>query len=129
MKPLAIATICAVLASPVLASDPAEGLWKTEPDRKKLTSHIQIAPCGAALCGRVIKAFDQQGREVMTPNVGKPLFWDLKALGAGRYAGGTVFVPLLNVTAKAKAELTGNTLEVIGCKGAICDGQVWTRLK
>ena len=28
-------------------ADPVVGVWKTEPDRKDLTSHIQISKCGA----------------------------------------------------------------------------------
>ncbi|WGW02222.1 DUF2147 domain-containing protein [Tropicibacter oceani] len=128
MKPFAFAAALALLAAPAFAADPAVGLWKTQPDRKNLTSHIQITACGPALCGKVIKAFDSKGQEVSTPNVGKPLFWDLKPAGAGRYDGGTVYVPLLNVTAKAKAELSGSTLRVTGCKGLVCDGQTWTRI-
>ncbi|WP_417208082.1 DUF2147 domain-containing protein [Antarctobacter sp.] len=115
------------LAAPAFA-DPAVGLWRTEPDRKNLTSHVQIAQCGASLCGTVLKAFDAQGKEVKTANVGKQLFWDLKPASAGTYDGGTVFVPLLNVKANAKAKLSGNTLRVTGCKGLVCDGQTWTRV-
>ncbi len=114
------------LAAPALA-DPAVGLWRTEPDRKNLTSLIRIDTCGAALCGTVLKAFDPQGREVQTANVGKRLFWDLKPAGSGNYGGGTVRVPLLNVQANAKAELSGDKLHVTGCKGLVCDGQTWVR--
>lgn len=117
------------LAAPAPAlADPAIGLWRTEPDRKHLTSHVQIAPCGAALCGTVLKAYDPWGREVKTANVGKTLFWDLKPDSEGRYEGGTVYVPFLNVRAAAKAKLSGNSLRVTGCKGLICDGQTWTRV-
>lgn len=119
--------VFASLAAPAFA-DPAVGLWKTEPDRKNLTSHIQIATCGAALCGTVVKAFDAQGQAVQTANVGKRLFWDLKPASGGTYEGGTVYVPLLNVEARAKAKLSGNTLRVTGCKGPVCDGQTWTRV-
>ncbi|SMX49570.1 DUF2147 domain-containing protein [Maliponia aquimaris] len=110
------------------AADPMVGLWKTPPDRKNLSSHIRVDPCGVALCGTVFKAFDPQGREVKTPNVGKLLFWDLKPSGGGAYGGGKVRVPLLNVTASAKAQLTGNSLRVTGCKAGVCDGQTWARL-
>jgi len=115
------------LATPGLA-DPAVGLWQTEPDRKNLTSHIRVQTCGSALCGTVSKAFDAQGREVTTANVGKRLFWDLKPQGGGTYTKGMVYVPLLDVTAQAKAQLSGDTLKVTGCKGIICDGQTWKRV-
>ncbi len=126
-NPFALAALTLLLATPALA-DPAVGTWKTQPDRKNLTSLVRIAPCGAALCGTVLKAFDPSGREVSTPNIGKRLFWDLKPAGNGRYAGGTVYVPLLNVEAKASARLAGNSLTVTGCKAGICDGQTWSRV-
>lgn len=112
-----------------LAADPATGLWRTEPDRKDLTSLIRVSECGEALCGTIEKAFNPQGEEVTTPNVGKRLFWDLKPQGDGAYADGTVYVPLMDVTATAKAELNGDRLEVTGCKGPVCDGQTWTRVR
>lgn len=115
------------LAAPAFA-DPAVGLWRTEPDRKNLTSLVRIAPCGPALCGTVQSAFDSKGQEVRTANIGKRLFWDLKPGGGGAYSGGTVFVPLLNVQAQAKAQLTGDSLRVTGCKGVVCDGQTWRRV-
>ena len=115
------------LAAPASA-DPMIGLWRTEPDRKNLTSHIRVEQCGPALCGTVAKALDAQGREVRTANVGKRLFWDLMPDGQGGYSKGTVWVPLLDVTARAKARLSGNTLRVTGCKGVVCDGQSWTRI-
>ncbi len=112
-----------------LADDPATGLWRTEPDRKDLTSLIRVSECGAALCGTIERAYNPQGEEVTTPHIGERLFWDLKPQGGGDYAGGTVYVPLMDVTAKAKAELDGDRLRVTGCKGPICDGQTWTRVQ
>lgn len=124
---LILSILLGAFAAPALA-DPAVGLWRTEPDRKNLVSLIRIEPCGAALCGTVARAFDAKGREVETANVGKRLFWDLRPTGAGKYNGGTVEVPLLNVTAQAKATLSGDSLRVIGCKGPVCDGQTWKRV-
>jgi uncharacterized protein (DUF2147 family) len=128
MKRIWIVAISAGMLATPLVADPALGLWKTEPDRKNLTSHIEIRTCGAALCGKIKKAFNASGASVQTPNVGRELFWDLKPKGDGTYDSGTVYVPLLDVTANAKMTLTGNRLAVTGCKGPICDGQVWTRL-
>lgn len=110
-------------------ADPAQGLWRTEPDRKALVSHIRIAPCGGKLCGTVEAAFRSDGTRVTTPNVGKRLFWDMVPRGSGRYDGGTAYVPLLNVTVRAHMLLDGNRLTVTGCKGPVCDGQVWTRVR
>ena len=130
MKSVFFAAVVAVLAAvPALAADPAVGLWQTEPDRKDLISHIQVRECGAALCGKILVAFDMSGQKVTTKNVGKELFWDMVPSGGGAYAGGTVWGPLLNVQAKATMQLAGNTLKVRGCKGIVCDGQVWTRVQ
>ena len=128
MKRLFTTLLAITCASPVLA-DPAVGVWQTEPDRKNLISHIEIKPCGAALCGRIKQAFDPSGVPVQTPHVGRDLFWDLKPVGGGSYDGGTVYVPLLDITANAQMELDGNRLNVTGCKGPVCDGQVWTRVR
>lgn len=78
-----------------------------------------------------MKAYDASGQEVKTANVGKRLFWDLKPEGEGRDSGGMVYVPLLDVTARASATLKGQTLtlKVTGCKGPVCDGQVWSRVR
>ena len=116
-------------ATAAQARDPAIGTWVTPPDRKNLTAHIEVEPCGTGLCGRVSRAFDALGRQVSTKNVGKQVFWGMKPAGGGKYDGGTAWVPLLNVNARASMDLRGNTLNVRGCKGVICDGHVWTRLK
>ncbi|WP_246039873.1 DUF2147 domain-containing protein [Sulfitobacter sabulilitoris] len=111
------------------ARDPLEGLWQTEPDRKKLTSHIEIRSCAAKFCGTVKAAFDRQGREVRTRNIGRDLFWNLETLGGGRYGNGTVHVPLLNVMALASMTLAGDRLAVRACKAGVCQGQIWTRIR
>jgi uncharacterized protein (DUF2147 family) len=111
------------------AADPAIGMWKTQPDRKDLTAHIQIRACGEHLCGRIVSAYNRAGEKVNTPNIGKELFWGMSATGEGAYRGGTVWVPLLNVEAKGSMKLSGNRLIVRGCKGPVCDGQTWSRLQ
>ena len=130
MKIVCIAFALAVLAgAPAFAADPAVGLWQTEPDRKDLISHLEVRDCGATLCGKIKTAFDMSGQKVMTKNVGKELFWDMSPEGGGAYGGGTVWVPLLDVQARATMQLAGDTLKVRACKGPVCDGQVWTRVK
>ncbi len=125
--------IAALVASVVMLSapafaDPILGVWKTEPDRKNLTSHIAVQQCGAKICGKVLRAFDASGREVKTKNVGRTLFWDMSAKGGGLYDGGTFDIPFLNVKVRAKMAMKGNTLTVRGCKAGVCDGQTWKRV-
>jgi uncharacterized protein (DUF2147 family) len=115
-------------AAPAFASDPAVGIWQTQPDRKDLTSHVEVRECGPALCGRVVAAFDPSGRKVTTPNVGRELFWDMSPQGGGAYAGGRAWIPLLNVEVEASMALSRGGLKVRGCKGGVCESQVWTRL-
>jgi len=130
LRHLLIASFLTVLgAVPALAADPAVGLWQTEPDREDLISHIEVRPCGANLCGKILAAFDANGQKVMTKNIGKELFWDMAPSGGGAYGGGTVWVPLLNVQAAATMQLAGNILKVRACKGPVCDGQVWNRVR
>lgn len=126
MRPLLIVFL--VVAAP-LAADPIEGMWRTEPDRKNLVSHIRIAPCANAYCGVIERALDPAGAQVQTPNVGKRLFWNLVPVGGGNYDSGTVYVPLLDVTAAASARLSGDRLRVTGCKGVVCEGQDWQRIR
>lgn len=118
-----------VVTAGAAGADPVLGVWQTEPDRKALISHIEITRCGPAICGRVAAAFDTSGTPVQTPHVGRPLFWDIRAEGEGRYGGGTVYVPLLDIQARASMVLQGDRLIVTGCRGPVCDGQVWTRLR
>jgi uncharacterized protein (DUF2147 family) len=128
MRLALLTTALALFAAPALARDPAVGLWQTEPDRAELTSHIRIDECGAALCGQIVAAFDPEGNPVTTPNVGKPLFWDMQPDGAGAYAGGTAWIPLLNVEAEASMALDDGHLVVQGCNAGVCTSQTWTRL-
>ena len=119
-----------LVAAPAFAvADPVAGVWKTQPDRKDLVSHIQVSQCGTKICGTVLKAFDLSGKEVKTPNIGKQLFWDMEAAGGGKYGNGVVQVASLNMKARATMELNGNNLRVTGCKGHACYGQTWSRLK
>lgn len=111
------------------AADPIVGLWKTEPDRKDLTSHIKITACGTKFCGQVMSAYDASGKEVQTPNVGKKLFWDVASEGGGKYGGGEFWVPLIDVEVKPQMTLSGDTLSVRGCEHVVCGHQTWTRLK
>ena len=120
--------LMALIAAPALA-DPLIGTWRTEPDRKNLTSLIRVVPCDGALCGVVAKALGAAGRDVKTAHVGQTLFWGLRPKCGGTYDDGTVRVPMLNITASARAELNGDRLRVTGCKGALCDGQTWVPVR
>ena len=99
MRSIVLACVFGLWASaPAYAKDSIVGVWQTEPDRKELTSHIEVAPCGTGYCGRVLRAFDPTGAEVTTRNIGRMLFWDMKPQDNGTFGGGAAYVPILNVT-------------------------------
>lgn len=121
----------AVLGAGAAMADPVEGLWKTKPDDHGNFGHVKIAPCGAALCGVLVEAFDSAGARRESDNIGKQIVWDMVAEGDGAYAGGQVWAPDRDKTYDAKMSLSGGTLAVSGCVmgGMICRSQDWTRVK
>jgi uncharacterized protein (DUF2147 family) len=111
------------------AADPVEGIWQTKRDDNGHFGHIEIAPCGAAFCGVLIRAFDRDGAPIDSPNVGKRIIWDMVAYGDGVYDDGKVWSPDRDKTYNSEMQLTGNTLAVKGCVLGICrDGGTWTRV-
>ncbi len=131
MRWFAAMMVTAVLAAGAAqAADPVEGLWQTQPDDNGHYGHIQIAPCGAAYCGVLVKAFNKDGTEEASPNIGKQIIWDMKAEGDGLYDGGMIWAPDRDKTYKSKMQLTGDGLAVEGCVLFICrDGGTWNRVK
>ena len=124
---LAGLTALCLAAGPAL-SDPVEGVWKTEVDDGAY-AHVRIAPCARAFCGTIIRTF-QLGGEYQSPNIGRRLIWDMIAEGGGVYKGGKIRRPSNGRTYKSKMELQGrNALKVSGCRGPICLGQDWSRVK
>ena len=123
-----IPVVIAVLMPVMAAADPIVGVWKTEPDRKNLISHIQISACGDKFCGQIQSAYDKSGKEVQTPNIGKKLFWDVASEGGGKYGGGDFWIPMVNVDVVPQMTLSGDTLTVRGCEHVVCGHQKWTRL-
>ncbi|MFY2824725.1 DUF2147 domain-containing protein [Ruegeria sp. MALMAid1280] len=124
----AVAAALALLAPAFATADPIVGVWKTEPDRKKLISHIKISACGDKFCGQIQSAYDTSGKEVQTPNIGKKLFWDVASEGGGKYGGGDFWIPMVNVDVVPQMTLSGDTLTVRGCEHVVCGHQKWTRL-
>ncbi|AWB50218.1 DUF2147 domain-containing protein [Gemmobacter aquarius] len=117
-------------AGAAFAADPVEGVWKTSPDDNGHYGQIEVKPCGAAFCGTLVRAFDQTGAEVESPNIGKQIIWDMVAEGDGFYDGGMIWSPDRDKTYKSKMTLTGDGLAVEGCVLFVCrDGGAWARVK
>lgn len=126
-----IAAAAAITLATAAFADPVEGIWKTKPDDNGNFGHVQIVPCGSALCGTLVKAFNGAGKEIASPNIGKRIVWDMKPAGDGTYANGKVWAPDRDKTYNSKMQMRGSTLAVSGCVlgGMICRASDWTRVK
>ncbi len=128
MKKLIAATLLGIgMAGAALAADPAAGTWKTQPDDGAY-AHVDMAPCGAAMCGVIARTFNDTG-EYKSPNLGKTLVIDMVPSGGGNYAG-KVWRPSNNKIYIGKMSVSGNTLKLSGCVagGLICSKQTWNRV-
>lgn len=127
MKKIAItAAALMTFAAPALA-DPLEGMWRTAQDDNGNSGLIQVAPCGAALCGTLVKSFDAGGNEIPSDFNGRQIISETVAQGGGEYRG-KVYSPDRDRTYNSRLQLSGNSLAVSGCVFGICrDGGTWTR--
>ncbi|MGI3167743.1 DUF2147 domain-containing protein [Pseudooceanicola sp. C21-150M6] len=127
MKTLALGlALCLVVPLAALA-DPVEGIWKTEVDEGAY-AHVTFEPCGAGLCGTILRTF-RSGGEFKSDTIGRKLVWDMSPAGGGDYTGGKIWQPSTDKVYKSKMSLAGDTLRVAGCVGPICKKQTWTRVK
>lgn len=128
MKKLAITAALVALSAPAFAGG-IMGVWQTEKDDNGNYGHIKVAPCGALICGTLIKGFSSDGSTGPSAHIGKKIIWDMKDTGNGSFSGGKVWAPDRDKTYKSKMQLNGNTLNVKGCIGPICrDGGTWTKV-
>lgn len=128
MMKFAAVAVLALMAVPAFAADPAEGLWQTQVDDGAY-AHVQLAPCGPAICGTIARTFNASG-EYKSPNLGKQLVIDMMPQGGGRYQG-QVWRPSNDKVYVGKIELNGNSLSLAGCiaGGLLCSKQTWQRVK
>jgi uncharacterized protein (DUF2147 family) len=122
--PLSI--LFAFAAQPV-SHAPIEGLWKNPIG----SAIIAVAPCGNALCGKVVWASERGRREVAKTTsrvVGTMVLTDVKRKGNGW--AGKLFIPDDNIHVSAKLQLLNATqLKLTGCAlaGLFCRSQIWIR--
>lgn len=109
-------------------ADPVNGIWKTQPDDGHY-AHIKMAPCGSAVCGKIVKTFDGE-TEFKSKNIGKTLVIDMVPQGGGKYEG-QVWRPSNDKIYIGKMQLSGNSLKLSGCiaGGLICSKQTWQRIQ
>jgi uncharacterized protein (DUF2147 family) len=121
-------------ATPALAATSVQGRWLTPAK----DSVIEIAPCGAKLCGRVTKILrpDPKGpaTDAKNPN---PALRSRPILGlailsdftdAGSQWSGTIYDPRNGKSYRSNvARNADGTLKVQGCIAFFCQTQTWTK--
>ena len=125
---IAIATVSLAALAAQAAPTPVEGYWKNPIG----SAIIAIAPCGSALCGKVVWASSRGQREVArnAPHVvGTTVLTALKPKDGGWT--GKLYIPDDNIHVSARLQLIGaRELKLTGCglMGLICRAQLWTRV-
>ena len=128
MRQIAMTAAALMALATTAFADPLEGLWQTAQDDNGNFGHIQVAPCGAALCGTLVRSFDANGAEMATANIGRQIISETVASGDGQYRG-KVWSPDRDKTYNSRLQLSGDSLAVSGCVFGICrDGGTWARV-
>ena len=130
MKTITLAAVATLMSAGVaFAADPLEGFWRTAKDDNGESGLIHVTPCGAKLCGKLVKAYDANGKEMASDNIGRNIISETVSKGGGSYKG-KIYSPDRNKTYNSKLSLSGKSLKVSGCVLGICrDGGTWSKVK
>ena len=124
-----ICAICTVLTVPgVLAQQPAEGLWLTEPMKKGGFAHIRISPSDGRvewLCGKIVDIFKSDREDLL----GASIIQDMVRDGDASWTDGKIWSPDKNQLYDSNMMLAGEGLEVRGCLAGLCKVQLWVRVQ
>ena len=111
-------------ALPALAAQPIAGRWLTADGG----AVVAIGPCGAALCGRIVKVLKvpagADGAARARQAIGVMILSDLVADGDGWK--GNVVNPKTGKKYTARLTRAGAKLNVQGCVAVFCKTLVWT---
>lgn len=124
---IAAALLLGAVSSPALARSPIEGRWA------KGNMQIDIKPCGATLCGTVVRASAKQKAKAErgsgTDLVGATLIKNIQRTAPGNYRA-RVFLADRNVHATGKIrQVSSNQLKVSGCVlSIVCKSTDWRRV-
>ncbi|MBU6372470.1 MAG: DUF2147 domain-containing protein [Alphaproteobacteria bacterium] len=118
------------------AGDPVLGRWLTQ-SRK---AHVEIAPCGASVCGTIVWLADEKDGHILKDAnnkdpakrgarvLGSRMMWDFKPAAHG-WTNGRIYNAEDGATYRSVLKPQGDgTLIVDGCVGPICRSQKWTRV-
>lgn len=136
IRPAFTAVALLVAANPVSAATPITGHWLTA-DKNSV---VEIAECGARLCGKVAKVIKPTpGRPTVDANNPNPALRKRPIIGlsiltdfsdTGSEWGGTIYDPRSGKSYRSKvAKNADGTLNVQGCIAFFCQTQVWTAAK
>lgn len=129
MRKLVMMTAVFSVSAGMAMAEPLLGTWRTAKDDNGHSGLIEVAPCGAKLCGTLVKSFDVDGNEMESENIGRNIISETAPTGNGEYKG-KVYSPDRDKTYSSKLQLNGDTLRVKGCILGICrDGGTWQKLK
>lgn len=124
---LALTGLAVALAPAAAGAKSLEGRWKNG------AMEIVIGPCGHSLCGRVVKASEQQRTKAQrgsgTNLLGSRVIDNIHPAGPGTWRA-DVFLASRNMNAKGTIEAVGpDRLAVRGCVMAvICKTTHWDRI-
>lgn len=128
-KILSFGLLAVVLSTTPALANELTGVWRTEASEEGYLD-IRFAPCGAAMCGTIIRARNPEGQEGTDyPHLGRKMIWDMKPDGASNWVNGKIWDPRKDQTFKSKMALQGNQLTVSGCVLIVCQSQTWQKIK
>lgn len=137
MRKLLVAAVSLAVAAPLSAAEPVTGRWLTA----EKTGIVEIAPCGAKLCGTIIRLTGSQrgGADPRDANNPNPALRSRRIVGLPILTGftaregdwrGQIYDPNSGKTYRSIVKLGDrDRLEVKGCIGPFCRTQVWTRVR
>lgn len=126
---LAVALLL-VCGAPAQAAAPVAGRWLSDGGK----AMVEIAPCGTALCGRIVRVLVSTTGVATDRNNPDPKLRSRPLAGltilSGFIDGGTVwkgriYDPESGRSYRSELERRDGTLRVKGCLGPFCRTQVW----
>jgi Delta7-sterol 5-desaturase len=127
MKAVLMLAASALLAAPELqAQTSVTGEWWTP----GFNARVRIAPCGDAVCGRIVWLWDETPKGIAdtSPLVGRLVIDRMQAAETGFWRGGRLYNPEDGRDYKGSLQLQSpERLVVDGCVLFICQTQVWRR--
>lgn len=123
------AAFLTVSAGAGLAADPS-GLWRTQPGDTGGHLQVEIAPCGANMCGFIKAAIDKDGNSSPSyEHLGKQMIFDMAPDGDSAWDDGEIWAPDDDKKYSANMELKGDVLVVEGCVLFFCRAQDWHKVE